>query len=193
SRFKKTETRAFNPVNVMGWLSLVDYYSRKQNLESYSSKKIDDLIRDLKKVFSGRDIVKKTTKLLNEAGIKFVLLSERPDQTPVDGVAFWSGKNLVIGMTRRYDRLDNFAFTLFHELGHIFLHQDKIKGQELNIDMVDNLDDFAYNMKKQEEAEANEFASNKLIPKEEWEKFNEEHYEFSDYSISVFAQIGGAS
>ena len=28
----------------------------------------------------------------------------------------------IIGLTLRFDRLDNFWFALFHELGHIFLH-----------------------------------------------------------------------
>ena len=28
----------------------------------------------------------------------------------------------VIGLTLRYDRLDNFWFVLLHELGHVFLH-----------------------------------------------------------------------
>lgn len=189
--FRRTEKRAFNPVNVMGWLSLVELNSRKQKVEVFNAKKIDDIIPQLKKVFSGKDIENKTRKILNEAGIKFIVLEERPEQTPVDGVAFWSGKNPVIGMSKRYDRLDNFAFTLFHEIGHVAKHLDKIKKQQLNVDMVDNLDDYARNHQESEELEANEFASNNLIPKEAWEQFNNEHYNFSDLAIDRFAKKMG--
>lgn len=190
-RYKRTETRAFNPVNVMGWLSLLEFNSRKQKAEVFNPKNIDEIIPQLKKAFSGKDIINKTRKILNEAGIKFIVLEERPEQTPVDGVAFWSGKNPVIGMSKRYNRLDNFAFTLFHEIGHVSKHLEQIKKQQLNVDMVDNLDDYAYNHKQTEELEANEFASNNLIPKEAWEQFNNEHYTFSDLAIDRFAKRMG--
>ncbi len=49
SRYKRTETRAFDPVNVMGWLALVEHNSRRQELPSYSPKKMNELISNLKK------------------------------------------------------------------------------------------------------------------------------------------------
>ena len=175
----------------MGWLSRVEFDARKQKVETFSSKKSEALISELKTIFfEDEKIEEKSKKALNEAGIKFVVLKERPEQTPVDGVAFWSNKNPVIGMTRRYNRLDNFAFTLFHELGHVYLHEARIKAP-LNVDMVDNLEDYLYNNTKEEEKQANDFASHNLIAKEKWEKFNLEHYEFSDNEIQEFANEMG--
>lgn len=44
------------------------------------------------------------------------------EKTLVDGISFWSNGNPAIRMTLRHNRLDNFAFTLFHELEHIYKH-----------------------------------------------------------------------
>ena len=59
---------------------------------------------------------------LLEKGIT-VIIEPRLNQTHLDGSALLSpGGRPVIGLTLRQDRLDNFWFTLFHELGHVLLH-----------------------------------------------------------------------
>jgi HTH-type transcriptional regulator/antitoxin HigA len=190
-RYRKTESRAVNKVNMVGWLNLVDYKAREQkNVAAFNGKKRDVLIPKLREALSGSNVIENSTKILKEAGIKLVI-QEKPDQTPVDGVAFWCDKNPAIGLTRRYNRLDNFAFTLFHELGHVYLHETKMKKSELSIDQIDNLDDYSYITKRTEEIEANNFAANNLIPQSAWEKFNSEHFNFSDNAIEGFAnEIG---
>ncbi len=67
----------------------------------------------------------------------------------------------VIGMTLRYDRLDNFWFVLLHELGHIFLHL--FNG--LRFDFFDEEDGSEAD---QIEREADKFALDTLIPPEAW-------------------------
>jgi HTH-type transcriptional regulator/antitoxin HigA len=60
--------------------------------------------------------------LLGGLGIHFVILANLPN-THLDGAAFMApwGRP-VVAMTLRYDRLDNFWFTLLHELAHVELH-----------------------------------------------------------------------
>jgi HTH-type transcriptional regulator/antitoxin HigA len=80
----------------------------------------------------------------------------------LDGAAFLLHNGVpVIGMTLRYDRLDYFWFTLFHELGHIFLHLNK----GLESGFFDNLD---ASDARQLESEADSFARSALIPDELW-------------------------
>ena len=44
-------------------------------------------------------------------------------RTHLDGAALKSHEGRpVIGLTLRYDRIDNFWFTLLHELAHVGLH-----------------------------------------------------------------------
>lgn len=84
--------------------------------------------------------------------------------TYLDGAAMLSNSdNPVIGLTLRHDRLDNFWFVLFHELGHVFLHL----SDGLGLDFFDEDDDAESD---QIEREADQFALNALIPEEGWTK-----------------------
>ena len=67
----------------------------------------------------------------------------------------------VIGLTIRHDREDNFWFTLFHELGHLWHHFDHLEEGFLDTDI-----DSASSNKL--ELEADEFALDTFIPKDEW-------------------------
>ncbi len=59
---------------------------------------------------------------LREAGIA-VVLEEHLSKTKLDGAAMLSGAgHPVIGLTLRFDRIDNFWFTLLHECMHIWKH-----------------------------------------------------------------------
>jgi HTH-type transcriptional regulator / antitoxin HigA len=64
-------------------------------------------------------------KYLAGFGIKLVVEAHLP-QTYLDGAAFLLPDGTpVIGMTLRYDRLDNFWFVLIHELVHVWKHLAK--------------------------------------------------------------------
>jgi HTH-type transcriptional regulator/antitoxin HigA len=95
-------------------------------------------------------------------GISLVIEPHLP-QTYLDGAALLVfAQRPVIGMTLRYDRLDNFWFTLLHELAHISLHS----GEQC--DFIDDLDVDAKTDPK--ERAADELAGEALIPEKEWER-----------------------
>ena len=65
---------------------------------------------------------KRARDLLASKGIVLVT-EEHLSGTYLDGAAMLTDDGRpVIGVTLRYDRLDNFWFVLLHELGHVFLH-----------------------------------------------------------------------
>lgn len=100
--------------------------------------------------------------LLLQHGI--VLIAER--QIPgmsVDGAAFLVDDIPVIGMTLRRDSLDNFWFTLMHEVAHVVLHYRT--GLAAGF-----FDDTEATHVDEMEAEANAFASSLLIPEEVWSR-----------------------
>jgi HTH-type transcriptional regulator/antitoxin HigA len=81
----------------------------------------------------------------------------------VDGAAFLIGSTPVIGLTLRRDTIDNFWFTLMHEVGHAILHYriGLATGffddtEAIGLDEIEN--------------EADEFAANILIPEEKWKR-----------------------
>ena len=103
-------------------------------------------------------------KHLEKYGIILMIEPHFP-KTYLDGATILIDKdNPVIGLTLRYDRLDNFWFTLMHELAHIVLHfntdttffYDEIEGTK-EIDMNDI------------EREADSLAEESLLPKAKWE------------------------
>lgn len=81
----------------------------------------------------------------------------------VDGAAFLVDGVPVIGLTLLRDTIDNFWFTLLHEVGHVILHYRTGLASGFFDDVeLRSVDEF--------ETEANSFASNLLIPDEVWNR-----------------------
>jgi len=107
-----------------------------------------------------KDGPNKAIDYLQNSGIRLVVEPHLP-QTHLDGAAFLLADGPVIGLTIRYDRIDNFWFVLFHELIHIkkHLHRGNIES------IFDNLDAAANDIEK----EADECAGEALVPENQWE------------------------
>ncbi|MBR0838674.1 ImmA/IrrE family metallo-endopeptidase [Bradyrhizobium liaoningense] len=118
-------------------------------------------LADLVRLSGLADGPKQALRLAQEKGI-IVIIEPQLKGLRLDGAAFLSGGTPVIGLTLRNDRLDNFWYTLFHELAHVYLHY--LTGlaagffdEELEDEKTDDL-----------ELEADQFASSALIPPEAW-------------------------
>lgn len=106
---------------------------------------------------------------LREKGIE-VIIEPRLDGTHLDGAAFLTAEGRpVIGLTLRQNRLDNFWFTLFHEIGHVLRHlrPDHPAIFDWHIDSVKT---------DQAEREADQFALDAFIPPEQWPELRRLHY-----------------
>ena len=129
---------------------------------SYSRDSItDDWLRDLAQESRSDDGPCRAKRMLSIAGIPLVIEPHLP-KTYLDGAAFLlPDGSPVIGMTLRYDRLDNFWFVLFHELIHVVKHLRKGKLEDIFDDLDAEPDDL--------EREADSLAGAALIPKDDWE------------------------
>lgn len=122
-----------------------------------------EVLRNLVKLSKYDDGPLRAFEYLLDYGIR-VVVEPHLSRTYLDGaVILTDEKKPVIGLTIRYDRIDNFWFTLIHELAHIFLHSHQ--NIEIFYDDLDIIED-----KNFLETEADEFAREILIPKEEWIK-----------------------
>jgi len=106
------------------------------------------------------DFEPRMKQLCREAGVALVFVPELPG-THVFGATRWlsSGKALII-QSLRYRTDDHFWFTFFHEAAHILLHGK----YAVFIDQESKV--FS-----DEEAKADTFAANHLIPKARYERF----------------------
>ncbi len=104
-------------------------------------------------------------EMLNRWGIHLIILRHL-DKTYLDGASFIapSGRP-VVGMTLRYDRLDNFWFTLLHELAHIRLHLTH-PGEAF----FDDTQHVQADPDDKREQEAHTFAQRMLIPPKVWKR-----------------------
>lgn len=99
--------------------------------------------------------------------------------TLVDGAALKDKDGLpIIALTLRHDRLDNFWFTLLHEVVHIWKH---VKTNETFID------DLEHSSEDKIEAEANRIARDTFIPRTVWKR-SEAYLSPSDLSIDLLSR-----
>jgi HTH-type transcriptional regulator/antitoxin HigA len=105
-------------------------------------------------------------EFLAKHGIHLVCL-EHLTKTYLDGAALQLKNGApVIGLTLRYDRLDNFWFCLMHELAHVGRHMTG-KSTDPFVDDL-SLRGVKGARRDNKEQEADEWAENGLIPEEVW-------------------------
>jgi HTH-type transcriptional regulator / antitoxin HigA len=119
----------------------------------YKKYKLENLYNSMHTYTVNTKGINQFIRELSEIGVIFFVLPHL-QKTYLDGAAFFSEKNPVIVYTARYKRIDNFWFTIAHEIAHILKHLD-----EKTPFVLDNLKDGDINTM---ESEANELAAEKL-------------------------------
>lgn len=100
---------------------------------------------------------------LRRIGIVLVIERHLPG-TFLDGAALCARDGYgLVALTLRHDRLDNFWFTLFHEIGHLKLHIGQAKAFAAIFDDTESPAGSAH------EEEADLFAQEALLPKAKWD------------------------
>ncbi|EKO3509359.1 ImmA/IrrE family metallo-endopeptidase [Vibrio fluvialis] len=91
-----------------------------------------------------------------------LVIEKKFDGLGKDGCVFKNKRgNPVISISLRYDRFDNFWFTLLHELAHISLHFDRLDRAIVEDIYKDDSDD-------EIESEANYLAKESIVPRKIW-------------------------
>ena len=163
--FARQRVRSGGVVNwyaLLAWQCRIIALAKKRNLEKKTKQKTitEEWLTKLAHLSRVDDWEKKVIEGLQDVGVRLVIESHLPN-TYLDGAAFLlPDGSPVIGMTLRYDRLDNFWFVLFHELVHVMKHL-----QKGNIESIfDDLDVEAGDI----EQEADEQAGEILVPEDKW-------------------------
>jgi HTH-type transcriptional regulator/antitoxin HigA len=122
-----------------------------------------DFLRKVVQLSTEANAPRRVQDFLAENGIILIIEPHLP-RTHLDGAAMMTSQgNPVVGLTVRYDRIDNFWFTLLHELVHIGWHLDQDAGY-----FYDDLETEPGSDPR--EREADEVAGEALIPAEMWRR-----------------------
>ena len=172
-----------NSYALLAWQCQVIIQAKKTNIENKFKKETitDEWLNKLVKMSCLEDGPQKAVDYLQDAGIPLIIVP-RLENTYLDGAALLLPNGPAIGMTLRYDRLDNFWFVLFHELIHVTKHLYKGKTEAI----FDDLDISADKIEK----EADECAGEILIPKEKWETALARYTRSKDTIIDFAKEIG---
>lgn len=132
-----------------------------------------EFLRELARLSWAPDGPRQAKSYLEKHGIALVVVPHL-SKTYLDGAALKLGDGTpVIGLTLRYDRVDNFWFCLLHELAHVGRHMDG-NGDVAFVDDL-NLRNVPGRRADPKEAQADEWAEEALIPRDQWERSDIRH------------------
>lgn len=128
---KKTDiTDDVTPLQ-LAWLFRVRGLAVQQVIPAYSRQKLIKAVEELKTLLLAPEEARHVPRILAEAGVRLVLV-EPISGSRIDGACFWLAEDKpVIGMTLRYDRIDNFWFVLRHEIEHVLQEDGRVEGEPI--------------------------------------------------------------
>jgi HTH-type transcriptional regulator/antitoxin HigA len=171
----------------MAWLCRVIQIAEAMDGERYSEKALNKARTSLKTLMRQPQNVAQVPALLARCGVKLVIVEGLPN-AKIDGVCVWLDDAPVIGMSLRFDRIDNFWFVLWHEISHVLNRHGKQKGRNWIIDV--NLVEKAWDAEvlNDQEVMANRQAAEYCVPLSEMNIFARGRTLFSERDILAFAQ-----
>ncbi len=162
-QYRESQTFKSRPEDIFSWLRIGELIAEEQETPPFNKKQFKKALYEIRGLTneSPRVFFPKMEALCKQSG---VVVSCVPPigKNRLSGAAYWlTPSKAIILMTLRYKTNDHFWYTFFHEAGHILLHGKK----EPFIDSEKNECDQPL------EIEANEFATNLLVPKRVWNRF----------------------
>lgn len=109
----------------LAWLYRVRQIAAEMIVGKFSKVSALRAVELLRPLTSSAEEARKVPRILAECGIRYVIVESLPS-AKIDGVCFWLNEvSPVIGMSLRFDRIDNFWFVLRHELEHVIQEHGK--------------------------------------------------------------------
>lgn len=187
--FRKTTSARLNAklnsYALSGWCLQVLAEARQISAPPYHPGSITaSFLESLVRLSAGSDGPRLAQEALRQIGVVLVIVPHLRN-TYLDGAAFMTmDPRPVIGLTVRHDKVDNFWFALFHELGHLVLHLETSPGDYL----LDDLSLRGNQGDDEKETQADEFAEAHLLPPD----FDLDQKEFvSTFEVLTYAQERG--
>jgi HTH-type transcriptional regulator / antitoxin HigA len=115
---RRTDYEIVDPVQ-LAWLFRVRQISNSMTVPKYSENALRESITRLRGLLVDVEEIRQVPRILMECGVRFIIV-ETLSSAKIDGVCFWLDNSApVIGMSLRFDRVDNFWFVIRHEIEHV--------------------------------------------------------------------------
>ena len=174
-----------NIINSRAWIQTAMNLARGIETKPFDRKKLVSYLPELRSMTLQRPEVfyPRMKEIFSECGVVFILLPHLKN-SGVNGAVKWVNSDRVIMvMNNRGLYADKFWFSLFHEIKHVL--QQKVKTTFISGDSKE-----MQNFNDALEKEADDFATNYLIPQDAFMKFSPNKFT-SDEDICMFAKSIG--
>jgi addiction module HigA family antidote len=174
-----------NIINSRAWIQTAINFSNKIETKPYNAEKLKSYLPEIRSmtVQSPEVFLPRMREIFAECGVAFVLLPNLKN-SGVNGAVKWiNDERVVLAMNNRRLDADIFWFSLFHEIKHVL--QRKIKTTFVSYGEKEMIE-----VNKQLEEDADNFATNYLIPISALRRFAPSKYT-TDAEIIAFAKAIG--
>ena len=173
--YRKNDSRRVNAktddyaLRAWCWQVLAQSQHRQSRVDYQPGVITTELLREVAQMSVLEDGPIRARDFLFQQGVGLEYVKHLP-RTHLDGAALrLPDSNPVIGLTLRYDRIDNFWYTLLHELAHVGLHLKECSDENGFVD-DHSLRGVESGGSDTTEQEADEMAQEALIPPEIWDE-----------------------
>ncbi len=174
----------------LAWLFRVRHIAKITAFRSYSESKLREAVNSMRELRIAPEEARRVPRLLAECGVRLVIVETLPG-SGIDGVCLWLDKSSpVIGLSMRFDRLDNFWFVLRHEIEHVLRGHGRSNPEGM-IDAELHGDQAGTSASiPEEERVANAAASDFCVAAEKMESFFlRKHPFFYEKDVLAFAKL----
>lgn len=157
--FRKLDKQSGSPYSLAAWIRMGELMAGEIETLPYNAKRLKQQIPALRELTWQEDeVASQLEDLCAFCGVATVVVPYLP-KAYAQGATKWlqPGKAMV-QLNTKYEFADMFWFCFFHQLGHILLHSKKTVFAEIG-------------EKSREEAEADQFAAECLIPGSKYRAF----------------------
>jgi HTH-type transcriptional regulator / antitoxin HigA len=173
------------PPSQLVWLFRVRQIASRMVSPPYSARDLAETVRKLRTLTSDVEGARYIPRLLSGCGVRLVVVEPLPS-AKIDGVTFWLGPTTpVIGLSLRFDRIDNLWFVLRHEIEHV-LRRHGLTDPMMDSD-IETQEAVAIT---EEERVANDAASDFCAPSDKFRSWMNRHSPIpSERDVLAFAAL----
>jgi len=174
-----------NVINSKAWIQTAINYSKSIDTKPFNAERLKAYLPELRAmtIQKPEEFIPRMSQIFADCGVAFVLLPHLRN-SGVNGAVKWvSNDRVVLAMNNRGLYADKFWFSLFHEIKHVLQQKVTkvfISGSEL--DLVE--------LNQSLEEEADNFATNYLIPASAMKRFAPDRYTSDDEIVDFAKSIG---